>query len=228
MQFVLRSLLFPQPILPLPTPHRFPLLPEGVLIAFGSFTTCDIYLHRLVLLRRLCSSFYSSFPSPSFPFYDDASLWLGQALLGPCVLFLFYMNRHTSYIVSLTLTYSILSRIYQGHCSLSWISLSPRRTIESTLPWNLRTPGVRLDARTPKERLLGQSRDQSSLRLYIPGPSVTDTSQTSRDTIFGHSNDVKFLFPLGPFSMNESFLIVPEAKRMDLPLFQPKKKICKQ
>ena len=53
-------------------------------------------------------------------------------------------------------------------------------------------------------------------------------SQTPRDTISGHSNDVESLFPLGPFSMNESFHIVPEAKRMDLPLFQPKKKIRKQ
>ena len=53
-------------------------------------------------------------------------------------------------------------------------------------------------------------------------------SQTPRDTVSGHSKDVEFLFPLGPFSMNESFLIVPEAKRMDLPLLQPKKKICKQ
>ena len=53
-------------------------------------------------------------------------------------------------------------------------------------------------------------------------------SQTPRDTVSGHSNDVEFSFPLGPFSMRESFLIVPEAKRMDLPLFQPKKKIRKQ
>ena len=53
-------------------------------------------------------------------------------------------------------------------------------------------------------------------------------SQTPRDTVFGHSNDVEFSFPLGPFLMNEFFLIVPEAKRMALPLFQPKKKICKQ
>ena len=53
-------------------------------------------------------------------------------------------------------------------------------------------------------------------------------SQTPRDTISGHSNDVEFLFPLGPFSMRESFLIVPEAKRMDLPLFQSKKRIQDQ
>ena len=50
-------------------------------------------------------------------------------------------------------------------------------------------------------------------------------SQTRRDIASGLSSDDKFLFPLGPFSMNESFLI---AKRMDLPLFQPKKKIHKQ
>ena len=53
-------------------------------------------------------------------------------------------------------------------------------------------------------------------------------SQTQRDITSGLSRDDEFLFPLGPFLMNESFLIVPEVKRMDLPLFQPKKKIRKQ
>ena len=53
-------------------------------------------------------------------------------------------------------------------------------------------------------------------------------SQTQRDIASGLSSDDEFLFPLGPFSINESFLIVPEAKRTDLPLFQLKKKICKQ
>ena len=53
-------------------------------------------------------------------------------------------------------------------------------------------------------------------------------SQTRRDIASGLSSDDEFLFPIGPFSMNESFLIVPEAKRMDLPQFQLKKKIRKQ
>ena len=87
--------------------------------------------------------------------HDDASLWLGQALLGLCAFSLFYINHHTPCIVTLTLTYSILPRIYQGHCSLPRISLSPCHTIESTLLWNLQTTGVRLDTWTPKGRPLG-------------------------------------------------------------------------
>ena len=119
----------------------FPLdFPTPFLFTTGRGTHClcsritsDFYLHRSVLSCRLRSSFYSSFPSRSFLFYDDASLRLGQALLGPCAFFLFYINHRTSCIVSLTLTYSILPRIYQGHLLSSWISLSLRRTIESTL-----------------------------------------------------------------------------------------------
>ena len=53
-------------------------------------------------------------------------------------------------------------------------------------------------------------------------------SQTPRDTTSGHNSGDELLFPLGPFSMNRFFCIVPEAKRMDLPLFQQKKKIRKQ
>ena len=130
-----------------PTP--FPFTTRRGTHRFCSLITSDIYLHRSVLLRRLHSSSYSSFPSPSFLFYDDASLWLGQVLLGPCTLFLFYINHRTSCIISLTLTYSILPWIYQGHCSLPRISLSPHRTIELTLLRNLRTSGIRLNARTP-------------------------------------------------------------------------------
>ena len=48
------------------------------------------------------------FPSPSLLFYDDVSLRLGQALLGSCVLFPFYINPCTSCILSLTLTYLLL------------------------------------------------------------------------------------------------------------------------
>ena len=68
----------------------------------------DFYLHRLVLLHRLHSSSYSLFPSYSSSFYGDTSLQLGQALLGPCVLSLFYINHRTSCTSPLTLTYSIL------------------------------------------------------------------------------------------------------------------------
>ena len=114
-------------------PTLFPFTTGRGTHRFCSFITSDIYLLRPVLLRQLRSSSYSSFPSPSFLFYDDASLRLGQALLGLCALFLFYINRRTSCIVSVTLTYSILPRIYQGHCSLPRISLSLRRTIELTL-----------------------------------------------------------------------------------------------
>ena len=52
------------------------------------------------------------FPLPSLLFYNDASLRLGQALLGLCTPFLFYINSRTSCIFSLTLTYSILPQIY--------------------------------------------------------------------------------------------------------------------
>ena len=55
-----------------PTP--FPFTTGRGTHRFRSFTTSDIYLHRSVLLRRLRSSSYSSFPSPSFLFYDDVSL----------------------------------------------------------------------------------------------------------------------------------------------------------
>ena len=168
---------FPRLTLSLTSPCRSSLLPEGGIPRLCSFVASDFHLHRLVLSHRLRSSFYSSFLSLSIPFYDDASLRLGQALLGPCAFFPFYINCSTSCIVFLTLTYSISPRIYQGHYSLSWISLSPRRTIESTLLWTLRTPGVRLDAWTPKEQLLGWSPDQSSLRLYLPGPSVTASTE---------------------------------------------------
>ena len=53
-------------------------------------------------------------------------------------------------------------------------------------------------------------------------------SQTQTDITSGLSSNDECLFPLGPFLMNKSFLIVPEVKRMNLPLFQLKKKICKQ
>ena len=118
----------------LTSPRRSSLLPEGGTHRFCSCITLDSYLHRSVLSRRLRSSFYSSFPSCSFPFYADASLRLGQALLGPCAFFPLYINQRTSCIVFLTLTYSILPRIYQGLHSSSRTSLSLRRTIESTLP----------------------------------------------------------------------------------------------
>ena len=88
--------------------RRSSLLPEGDTHHFSSFVSSDSYLHRLVLSRRLRNSRYSSFPSCSFPFYADASLRLGQALLGPCAFSLFYINQCTSCIISLTLTYSIL------------------------------------------------------------------------------------------------------------------------
>ena len=55
-----------------PTP--FPFTTGRGTHRFCPFITLDLYLHRSVLLRRLCSSSYSSFPSPSFLFYDDASL----------------------------------------------------------------------------------------------------------------------------------------------------------
>ena len=104
---VLRSLLFSHYILFLFTfsflPCRFPPI------------SSDFYLHRSVLLHQLRSSFYSSFPSCSSMFYDDASPRLGQVLLGPCKSILFYINLCTSCILSLTLTYSILPQIYQGH-----------------------------------------------------------------------------------------------------------------
>ena len=142
-QPVLRLLLFSlSRLFPfhLTSPRRSSLLPEGGTHHFCSCITSDSYLHRSALSRRLRSSFYSSSPSCSFLFYTDTSLRLGQALLGPCTFFLFYINQRTSCIVSLTLTYLILSRIYQGHCSSSWISLSLHHAIESTLLRNLRTP----------------------------------------------------------------------------------------
>ena len=68
----------------LTSPHRSSLLPEGGIHRLCSLTTSDFYLHRSVLSRRLRSSPYSSFLSPSLSFYDDVSLRLGQVFLGPC------------------------------------------------------------------------------------------------------------------------------------------------
>ena len=133
---MLRSLLFSSSrFFPfhLTSPRRSSLLPEGGTHRFCSCIASDSYLLRSVLSRRLCSSLYSSFPSCSFPFYADASLRFRQALLGPCTFSSSYINPRTSCILSLTLTYSIHPRIYQGYCSSSWTSLSLRRTIESTL-----------------------------------------------------------------------------------------------
>ena len=103
LSFSLRFFLFP-----LTSPRRSSLLPEGDIHRFCSRVSSDSYLLRSILSRRLRSSCYSSFPSCSFPFYADASLRLGQALLGPCALSLLYINQRTSCIISLTLTYSIL------------------------------------------------------------------------------------------------------------------------
>ena len=126
------------------------ILLRSLLFSSPHFCSCissDSYLHRSVLSHRLRSSFYSSFPSCSFTFYADASLRLGQALLGPCAFSLFYINRRTSCIISLTLTYSILpSNIPKviapclGFLLVSIVLLS-RCSSE-----NLRTSGVRLDA----------------------------------------------------------------------------------
>ena len=74
----------------------------------------DIHLHQSVLLRRLCSSTYSSFLSCSFSFYDDTSFRLGQVSPGPCTLFSSYINHCIPCSSSLTLTYSITPQIYQG------------------------------------------------------------------------------------------------------------------
>ena len=175
---LLRSLLFFTTLhsLSLTSPRRSSLLPEGGTYRFCPHIASDSYLHRSVLSRQLRSSSYSSVsitfslvPCWRVPLIRAGVTWPVRTLS-------FYINRSTSCITSLTLTYLILPRIYQGHCSLPRISLSPRRTIESTLLWTLWTPSVRLDARTPKERLLGRSHDQSSLRLYLPGPSVTLTT----------------------------------------------------
>ena len=90
----------------------------------GSFLVCccsfltislDLHLHQSVLSHRLCSPTYSLFLSYSFSFYDDTSLRLGQALLGLCASSISYINCHISGNLSLTLTYSILPQIYQGH-----------------------------------------------------------------------------------------------------------------
>ena len=69
-----------------PMPFHF-TTGRGIL-CFCSLITLDFYLHQSVLLRRLRSSPYSSFPSPPHLFYNDASFRLGQALLGPCAFFL--------------------------------------------------------------------------------------------------------------------------------------------
>ena len=55
-------------------PTLFPFTTGRGTHRFCSSITSDTYLHLSVLLRRLRSSSYSSFPSPSFLFYDDASL----------------------------------------------------------------------------------------------------------------------------------------------------------
>ena len=101
------------------------------------------------------------------------------------------------------------------------------------------------EQRTPLELFKGDKPDVSYFRVFgtlayvwiHPDQRQDKLSPKSEEMIFigyepntkgsisGHSNDIECLFPLGPFSMKESFLIVPEAKRMDLPLFQSKKKI---
>ena len=58
----------------------------------------DSYLHRSVLSCQLRSSSYSLLPSCSFLFCDDASLQLGQALLGPWMTSSSYINHRTSCI----------------------------------------------------------------------------------------------------------------------------------
>ena len=92
----------------LTSPRRSSLLPEGGTRHFCSCISLDSYLHRSVLSHRLRSSFYSSFPLYSFPFYADESLRLGQALLGPCTFSFAYINQRTSCTIPLTLTYSII------------------------------------------------------------------------------------------------------------------------
>ena len=89
----------------LTSPRRSFILPEGG--THRSYITSDSYLLRSVLSRRLRSSFYSSIPPCSLSFYADASLRLGQALLGPCTFSLLYISLRTSCNISLTLTYSI-------------------------------------------------------------------------------------------------------------------------
>ena len=87
-------------LLPLPL-HTFiiPLLPCSRSLLTISL---DIYLHRLVLSRQSRSSSYSLFPSYSFSFYDDASLRLGQALLGLCTLSSLYIYKPVYFLYSLS------------------------------------------------------------------------------------------------------------------------------
>ena len=100
----------------------YPCTPFSLLPCWLPSIFSDFYLHQSVLSRRLRSSSYSSIPSHSFPFYNDAFLWLGQALLGPCTFSPFYINRRTSCILSLTLTYLTYPWIYQRSYSSSSVS----------------------------------------------------------------------------------------------------------
>ena len=133
----------------------------------------DSYLHWSGLSHRLHSSSSSSFPSYSLSFYDDMSLQLGQALLGPCMFSSSYINFHTSCTLSLTLTYLLLPWIYQVILSLvselseslsySWVN-TPLKLLKPRHPfWHL----------NPWRTTLQVNSVQLSLRSSLPRPSVT-------------------------------------------------------
>ena len=131
---------------------RFPLscifftkLTFFFLLCWPLTISLDTHLHWSVLSCQLRSSDYSLFLSYSFSFYNDTSLRLGRALLGLCTFPDPYINLRTSCNPSLTLTYSILPWIYQGHwffapgfllvsiVLLSWHSSETFETLASVL-----------------------------------------------------------------------------------------------